>query len=193
MRILVFSFFLFFSMYYSAQDSRDIIYNMIRNYYNPPASTAQELKEPVDLKEQIEFFINQVNEKRKNNKILYVIGVYEYDSINYDYCFSISYFLNSSEYTTMLTHYFIINDNAVVLRTTSPSIVSIFSTCGIKMIEKEDVDMLINRLTPSYNGKPTVTYEPSGMTYCKNGENIKKTFYPDADDMRREMWLQRNR
>ena len=190
MRILVFSFFLFLSMYSSAQDSRDIIYNMIRNYYNPPASTVQELKEPVDLKEQIEIFINQVNEKRKNNKILYVIGVYEYDSISYDYCFSMSYILNSTEYTTMLTHYFIINDNAVVLRTTSLSIVSIFSTCGIKMIEKEDVDMLINRLTPYPN---YVHHTPSCMTYCKSGENIKKTFYSNADDMRRGMWLQRNR
>ena len=73
-----------------------------------------------------------------------------------------------------------IGDNAVVLNASNPDIESIFTSFGIKAIEKEDIDMLINHLIPYPN---SARYTPQGMIYCKRGENIKKTFYPYAGYM----------
>jgi len=156
-----------------------MINEMIRRSANPSMPIIRELKEPVDLKEQIESFITFLKDGNSYSKrSLYIIKVYEYDSVRCDYGFSISYFANAQEfYPGLFTHYFMIGDNAFVIYS-NPNIESIFSTCGIKAIEKEDIDTLISYLAPSYNGMITVTYEPQGMTYCKKGENIKKTFYP---------------
>ena len=185
MRIVFFSFFMFICIFSKGQDSQKRFNEMISSMYiDPSAPKVQELKEPVNLKEQIETFINQVNKERNNNKILYVIRVYEYDTIANNYCLSISYILNSIEYSAIRpSHYFMIGTNAVVLSASIQDISSIFSTCDIKAIETENVEKFINYLTPCPNGKIVVLYEPSGMTYCKKGENIKKTYYPYIEKM----------
>jgi len=182
MRFLFICFFLFFHIISNAQNERkERINEMIRRAANPFAPIVQELKEPVELKEQIESFITFLkNENYYSKRSLYIIKMYEYDynTISHDYCFSVSYIANSQEfYPGLFTHYFIIGDDAVVLNAYNPYIESVFSTCGIIAIGKENVNILISRLAPSYNGMITVRYDPQGMEYCKKGENIKKTFY----------------
>jgi len=181
MRFLFILSFLFFSTYSYAQNAKDErrerINEMIRRAANPLAPIEQELKEPVDLKEQIESFIIFLKERNYYSKRkLYIIKVYNY--VRYDYCFSMSYIMNSDEfYPKIFTHYFMIGDDAVILNPSNPNIESAFSSFGIKTIEKEDVDMLINFLAPNNEGV-RVRYDPQGMVYCKKGEDIKKTFYP---------------
>ena len=150
---------------------------------NPLAPIVQELKEPVALKEQIETFITFLKNRNYYSKLsLYIIKVYEYDSVRGDYCFSMSYIANSQEfYPEMFTHYIMIGDNAVVLNASNPNIKSVFLTLDIKSIEKEDVSHLISFLAP--NDDVVVRYDPQGMIYCRKGENVIKTFYPFASDM----------
>ena len=182
MRFLFFLSFLFFSMYSYLQNTQRVQKNINKKINRVATPKVKKLKEPVDLKKQIEGFINQINNGRKNNEILYILKVYDYDTVRHDYCFSMIYILNSYEYnaiTMRLTHYFMIGENAVVLNASNQNIESIFSTCSIKAIEKEDVNMLMNYFIP---GK-TALYEPSGMTYCKRGKNIINTYYPFAIGM----------
>ena len=176
MRFLFILSFLFFSICSYSQNTQKGQKRINKKIYKIAPPTVKKLKEPVDLTEQIETFINQINKGRKSNEILYVIKVYNYDTISHDYCFSMSYILNSHEYNTIkLTHYFMIGNDAVVLNASNPDIESIFSKCSIKAIGKEDVDMLINHLIPYPN---SALYEPSGMTYCKREKNIINTYYP---------------
>jgi len=58
-----------------------------------------------------------------------------------------------------------------------------FLALDVEMAEKEDAGKLIKFLTPCPNGKLVVIYDPSGMTYCKKGENVKKTYYPNVERM----------
>jgi len=151
-----------------------------------PAPIVQELKEPVDIKKQIELFVNQTNTNTSGSKlpILYTIKVYEYDTITHDYCFSMIFIINSLQfYPGLFTHYFMIGDYAVVINASNQNIKSIFSTCDIISIEKEDINMLISHLVPPHDGKITVSGQSRGMVYCKKGENITNTFYPFADYM----------
>ena len=177
-------------MYSYAQDVQERINNMINRQLNPLAPKEQELKaldfqKEQILKEQVELFVNQINKERDDRRdILYVIKVFEYDTVRHDFCFSMSYILNSIEYNAMrLTHYFKIGENAVVLNAINIHVVSMFKSFSIKTIEKEDIALLINYLTPSYNGKIVVRYDPQGMIFCKKEENIKKTYYPYARSM----------
>jgi len=182
MRFLFISFFLFFSIISNAQNvrrDRESINEMIHRKANPSAPIVRELKEPVELKEQIESFITFLkNGNSYTKRRLYIINAYEYDTIRHDYCFSMSYIANSQEfYPGLFTHYFMIGDDAVVLNASNPNIESLFSTCNIKAIEKKDIGILINHLAPNNEGI-RARYDPIGMVYCKKGENIKKTFYP---------------
>ena len=183
MRFLFISFFLFFCIISNAQNvrrDRESFSRMLRGEVPPPI--VQELKEPVDLKEQIESFITFLKNGNYYSKYsLYIIKVYDYDTVRHDYCFSMRYIANSYEYSELrLTHYFMIGDDAVVLNASNPDIESLFSTCDINTIEKKDVDMLINHLTPYPN---SALYQSQGMIYCKRGKKIRKTYYPFVSNM----------
>jgi hypothetical protein len=181
MRFLFLFIFSFSSIFSFAQDAKKKFYDML----NPLKSTIFEIREPVDLKKKIGAFINKVNkENNSKKKILYVIRVYEYDSIDHNYSFSMSYILNSIEYDIVKpTHYFMIRENAIILSPSYPNVESVFTKCGIKIIGKEEIELLSNYLYPCSNGKMQVIYEPQGMTYCKKRENVKITYYPYVGNM----------
>jgi hypothetical protein len=139
---------------------------------------------PSALKE-IKWFIGKFKSETNNfidQFVVYVISVNKNDSNQKGFCFTLGYIMNSYEYNTVQKDYYFNLDKEIVLVGLSKEV----NKEDLQEFDLQELDK-ISRIKIAQKLYPQViggyTYQPSGMIYCKDGEEIESTYYENADEI----------
>ncbi len=131
-----------------------------------------------ELEKGLKFFIDttRATHNKKNKNFVYVLKLFHKEKN--DFCFSISYILNTADYNLVHPNYFIdFSDEIVLIETDSIKDKQIISGFNFKKITDKDKERVLNKLYPSEDGG--WTYSAYIYTYYHDNKGkIKTEFFP---------------
>ena len=145
---------------------------------------SQQTNDKIDtlLRNKVINFIDTINKFYINydKHAVFVIKSFNVDT-NRNFCFSMSFILNAYEYKYIEpNYYFKYQDNIVLISFGNMFDKSIFNVFLPEKINAETKIKIMDKLCPK---EEAATYEPPGFLICRINDNIKDTFFENADEI----------